>query len=157
MIERRRAAAADRSDRPDPGERGSILILILGFAVVAIMAIGVLASATGLYLAERRLVSIADAAALAAAESYDLDTAVVQGGTVSASLAPADVEASARSYVDRLGADRFEALELVSATSPDGRGAEVTVRAVWRPPILGELLPARVELRATGEARAALG
>lgn len=152
-----RPRRCERDERTEHAERGSILMLILGFAAIAVMAIGVLASATGLYLAERRLVSIADAAALDASESYDLGSASVSGGAVSARLEPGDVAASAAGYVERLGRDRFDSLELVSATTPDGRSVAVTVRAMWRPPLVGELLPSAVELTATSEARAALG
>lgn len=137
-------------------EGGSVMLLILGYAVIALLAITVLAGATGLYLAERRLVAIADAAALSAAEAYDLQAAVPSADGVIAPLVPEDVEASVRGYVDRLGDDRFEQLEVAAATTDDGRSVRVTLIAVWQPPLLSELLPAGVRLEATSEARGTL-
>lgn len=46
----------------------------------------------------------------------------------------------------------FEALAVESAETPDGRSAEVTLSAYWRPPVVSLLVPAglRIEVTAVG-------
>ncbi|HAQ59368.1 MAG TPA: hypothetical protein DCR63_02590, partial [Microbacterium sp.] len=61
----------------DPGDEGSVLLLTLGYAVLAIAVILVGANAVSLYLAQKRVESVADAAALAGADGFAL---VLQDG-----------------------------------------------------------------------------
>ena len=52
-------------------ERGSILPLALGYAVIAIAVILICANAVELFLAQKRVDALADAAALAASDGFD--------------------------------------------------------------------------------------
>lgn len=130
-------------------ERGSITPLILGYLVLAVALIYVCVCATDLYIAQKRLDSIADAAALAAADGFRLD---VDGDAIRAELDDAEVVEQATAVIGIVD----DGAELVSAGSPDGLSARVTVRASWAPPLLSDLVPPMVTLRATGTSRTAL-
>lgn len=132
-------------------------MLLLGYTVIALMLIAVLAAASSLYLAERRLVALADAAALTAAEHYDLSSAQLRDGRVEVQLDDANVDESVRHYIGQIDSTHFLSLEVVRAESHDGKSVEVELRAMWSPPIVSELLPELVELRASSSARATLG
>ncbi len=150
------SAGTEQKHSENRDENGSVLLLILGYAVIALMVTAVLAGATGLYVAQRRLTAIADAAALSAAEAYDLSTARLNGNTVEVALSPESVDVNVRDYVRILGNDRFESLDVVSATTPDGRSVQVTLAATWKVPLVSELLPTTVDLTATSSARGVL-
>ena len=61
------------------GDEGSILPLILGYALLAITLVLVAANATSLYLDQRRLDAVADAAAVAGADAFTIGSAVFDG------------------------------------------------------------------------------
>lgn len=88
----------DRSrDRPR-GERGSTIPLIIGFALVLTLVVGVVIDATAAYLRRQDLDSLADGAALRGADLGAAGTEVYGGG-----LGAADLEltpAAARQAVD---------------------------------------------------------
>ena len=77
------------------GERGTASIMIVGFAVVAIMMVGVVVDASAAYLRRSGLDSLADGAALAAADGVQ-GRQVYEGGL--GERAEIDAEA-ARAYV----------------------------------------------------------
>lgn len=128
---------------------GSVIPLTIGYAVLAIALVLVCANATSLYLAQKRLDSVADAAALAGADGF---TVTVSDGRASAVLSDAGVEAQASEIVDVLAGDAT----LVAAGTPDGVSARVTVSAVWHAPIVSLFVPEGVPLRATATSRTAL-
>jgi uncharacterized membrane protein len=128
---------------------GSVLPLILGYAVLALVLVLVCANATTLYLAQKQLDSVADAAALAGADGFTLT--VEDGGAV-ARLSDDDVRAQAAEIAEVVGED----VSLASATTPDGVSARVTVTGVWHPPILSLFVPDGVPLSATATSRTAL-
>ena len=112
-------------------------------------AVLICVDATSLYLAQKRVDSVADAAALAAADGFELS--VVDGKPVAA-LTPDDVREQAQALVDAAGGGAT----LVSATTPDGVSARVTVATTWRPPVLTLFVPDGVALEATATSRTAL-
>jgi hypothetical protein len=120
---------------------GSTLPLILAFLAIAAGFVIVTAGATALHLERLRLLTVADGAALAAAESFSVDDASVQGGTVVPHLVDAAVLTSAADAVDGADAGDLHDLRLLEARTPDGRTALVRLSATWRPPIAGPLLP----------------
>lgn len=135
--------------RRAPDDEGSVLILTLGYAVLAIVAILVCVAATSLYLAQKRLDAVADAAALAAADGFEL--AVVDDAPV-ARLTDDAVRAQAELMVAEIGGDAA----LVAAGTPDGVSARVTVAGTWHPPIVTLFVPDGVALEATATSRTAL-
>ena len=74
-------------------EDGSILPLVLGYAMLALVLILVTVDATSLYLAQKRLDSVADAAALAGADGFTL---TIAGGSPRAELSSASVSTTNR-------------------------------------------------------------
>ncbi len=143
----RRGGGARRM--PEADDEGSVLILTLGYAVLAIAMILVCTAATSLYLAQKQLDAVADAAALAAADGFELSVA---GGEPVATLTDAGVRREAVAIMDAIG-DRAR---LVSATSPDGVSARVTVAGEWHPPIVTVFVPDGVTLESTATSRTAL-
>ena len=147
---RLRLRASDGARQPaDADDEGSVLILTLGYAVLAIAVILVCTAATSLYLAQKQLDAVADAAALAAADGFELSVAA---GEPVATLTDAGVRREAVAMVDAIG-DRAR---LVSATSPDGVSARVTVAGQWHPPIVTMFVPDGLALESTATSRTAL-
>ncbi|MCS3443565.1 hypothetical protein [Microbacterium phyllosphaerae] len=130
-------------------DEGSVLLLTLGYALLAVALIFVSVCATDLYISQKRLDALADAAALAGADGFTL---VVEGGTARADLTDEGVRDQALALV----ADLPGEASLVSATAPDGLSARVTVSADWHPPLLSIFVPDGVRLEATGTSRTAL-
>ena len=133
-------------------ERGSTLLLTIGCCVLGLAVIIVTIGATSLYLERKRLFTIADGAALAGAEAFDLADVRREGDRLVVELTPAEVSAAVTEHLTATaGIDG--GLRIVHATTLDGRSATVTLGTVWRPPIVGELLPAEVPIEVTSVAR----
>lgn len=137
----------EREDRA--AEEGSVLLLALGYALLALAVLFVCVCATDLYLAQKRLGALADAAALAAADGFTL---VVDGDGVRTELTDVGVRDQAVALIDALAGEAA----LVDARTPDGVSARVTVTTAWHPPLLSPLVPGGVVLEATGIGRTAL-
>lgn len=130
-------------------DEGSILPLLLGYVVLAIAMVFVCTCATDLYIAQKRLDSLADAAALAGADGFTL---VVEGDGVRAELTDDGVQDQAAAIVSAMASGA----RLVSASAPDGVSAQVTVTTRWHPPLVSAFVPAGVDLEATATSRTAL-
>lgn len=130
-------------------DEGSVLLLTLGYALLALAVVFVCVDATSLYLAQKRLDSVADAAALAAADGFAID---VRAGEAVAVLTDDGVHAQAEAIVLDVGGGAV----LASASTPDGVSARVTVAGSWHPPILALFVPDGVALEATATSRTAL-
>lgn len=126
-----------------------MLLLALGYALLALAIIFVCACATDLYIAQKRLDALADSAALAGADGFTLE---VDGEQVHAELTDEGVQEQAAALISALPGDAI----LVSAATPDGVSARVTVAAAWHPPLLSPFVPDGVRLEATGTSRTAL-
>ncbi|MFT4214861.1 MAG: pilus assembly protein TadG-related protein [Microbacterium sp.] len=129
-------------------DEGSVLLLTLGYVVLALALVFVCVDATSLYLAHKRADAAADAAALAGADGFTLT--IVGGGPVAA-LTDAGVHEQASDLLDALGT-----ATLVSASTPDGVSARVTVQTVWHPPVLTVFVPQGWTLQASATSRTAL-
>lgn len=136
-----------RRGRPD--DEGSILLLTLGYALLAIAVILVCVDATSLYLAQKRLDALADAAALAGADGFTL---VVDGGEPRAVLSDDGVRDQAEAIVAEVG----DGATVIEAGTPDGVSARVRVADTWRPPLVALFVPDGVALSATATSRTAL-
>jgi hypothetical protein len=156
---RRRAAAGRGSS-----ETGSITLLSIAFAALALLLMTAVVSATSVHLERKRLLALADELALEAADALDL-AAFYRGeapppttdGVVP--LTDADVRRAVDQYLDEHGdvVARHERLVVTEAVSDDGRTARVSLAAVARPPLLSWITAAwsdGIALRATSSARA---
>jgi len=135
-----RARAAD--------DEGTVLLLTLGYALLALVLVLVCADATSLYLAQKRTDALADAAALAAADGFVL---TVDRGEPVAELTDAGVREQAEAIVATVGG-----AVLVSAGTPDGVSARATVATTWHPPIVSLFVPDGIRLESTATSRTAL-
>ena len=112
----------------------------------------VVVSATTLYLERKRLFTVADGAALAAAEAWSLETVRLEGDRLAIELDSVDVRAAAADYLAVTATD-LDDVELVRAASVDGRTATVTLRSTWEAPLHTELVPLSVPIEVTVTAR----
>lgn len=134
---------------PVHGDDGSALVLTLVYALIALVAILVCVNATALYLAQKRLDALADAAALAGADGFVL---VVEDGEPVARLTDAGVRDQAAAVIEASDGDA----RLVSARTPDDVSARVTVTSTWRPVVVSLFVPDGVPLSSTATSRTAL-
>ncbi|PCE15892.1 hypothetical protein AUC47_10220 [Microbacterium sp. SZ1] len=130
-------------------DAGSVLLLALGYALLAIALILVAATATDLYIAQKRLDSLADSAALAGADGFTVE---VEGDVVHAGLTDGGVREQATAVLDGMPGRAA----LVAATAPDGVSARVTIATDWHPPVVSLFVPEGVRLEATATSRTAL-
>lgn len=135
--------------RTSEAEEGSILLLTLGYVLLALAIVLVCVCATDLYLAQKRLDAVADSAAAAAADGFTL---VADDHGVSAELDDGDMREQALEVIDAIEGDAA----LVDALTPDGVSVRVTVTAPWHPPVFSPFVPDGVVLEATATSRTAL-
>lgn len=143
----RRTRDADKDGTGD--DEGSVLLLVLGYLILALAVLSVCVCATDLYISQKRLDGLADAAALAGADGFTLQ---VEGEVPRATLTDAGVAEQAMPLVRDAGF----AATVVDAGTPDGVSARVTVAALWHPPLLSPFVPDGVPLQATATSRTAL-
>lgn len=139
-------------------EGGQMMVMILGYVALALLVTTVMIGISSVYLEHKRLLSLADGASLAAADSYTLGEVETQGGSPSATLIPARVRNVAADFVARSpAAQRFSGLAIAGATgSPDGSTAVVVLTASVHPPVVNFLVPDGIRIEATSTARSRL-
>lgn len=144
--------------RRHQGEDGQMMVMILGYVVLALLVAVVVIGISAVYLEHKRLLSLADGVSLAAADSYTLGEVETQGGSPSAVLNPARVRNVAADFVARSPASqRFESLAVAGATgTPDGSTAVVVLTAAVHPPVVNFLVPDGIRIEATSTARSRL-
>lgn len=130
-------------------ERGSILPLVIGYAALALAIVLVCVNAISLFLAQKRIDALADAAALAASDGFEI---VVDGDDVGIRLDRAAARGQAEQVI---GAAVVDAA-LVRVDTTDGSTARATVTTQWEPFLLTAFVPDGVALAATATSRAAL-
>nr|WP_241429107.1 pilus assembly protein TadG-related protein [Agrococcus sp. ARC_14] len=133
-------------------EDGSTLLLTIGFAALALALIIAVTAATSLLIERRRLFSVADGAALAAAEAFALEQVRFDGTDATPQLADAAVDRAAADWASRAGGDLTEVR--VDGAAADARSATVSVSSAWHPPVVSLLLPEGIRLDVTSTARA---
>lgn len=137
---------------------GQVMLLSLAYGLLALLLVLVVVSATAVHLARKELLTLADMAALEAADAMSDPDYYGPDGSADVRLTPDGVAAAVDAYLASApGADRFTDLEVVEAGTEDGRTARVTLRAVADVPLLTVITAAwsdGVVLEVTGEARA---
>jgi uncharacterized membrane protein len=134
-------------------ERGSMLPLVAGLlALCGVSVVGIIDS-TDLALARTHLQSTADLAALVGAESFDPRRAQFDGETLLIRLTNRGVRRAAATFVR----DSTDGVRLVSATTPDGVTAQVSVRTNWTPPLGSMFFPTSFPIEASASARLVFG
>ena len=134
-------------------DSGSVLPLIIFYAFLCLVLVLLVSAITSLYLERERLYAVADGAALAGAESYDLNAIAVVDGRPRPMLETAAVRAAVDDFLGTSVAAGFDRLEVEEATTADGRSASVRLSAVWHPPVVSMLVPAGVRIEVASTAR----
>ncbi|MHA7168110.1 hypothetical protein ACX801_08100 [Arthrobacter bambusae] len=139
-------------------EAGHLMVLTIGYVVIALLLATVVAAASAIYIEHKKLLSMADGASVAAADSYSLGQVDSSGETPSAVLNSGRVRSVTESYLSHNGAhSRFDQLAVAPGTgSPDSTTAEVVLSAVAHPPVVSFLLPGGVPIEARSTARSRL-
>lgn len=140
------------------GEDGQVGVLIIGYLLLTLLVLAVVLAASSVYLGHTRLLSVADGAALAAADNFTMDTGAPGGRGRQPVLDAAAVRSSVEGYLERTAAgQRFTSLTVAASTgTPDGRTAQVVLTAVVRPPLVTILVPEGIPIIATADARSEL-
>lgn len=140
------------------GEDGQVAVLIIGYFLVSLLAVTVVMGASTLYLGHKKLLSTADGAALAAADTFSLGAGAGPSEGPAAVLAPAAVQAEVNRYLALTNAaDRLPGLAVAAETgTADGRTARVVLTGVVHPPLVNFLVPDGIPITAVAEARARL-
>jgi uncharacterized membrane protein len=85
-------------------DRGSVLVLGIGFIGICLLAIAVVGDVGSAFLQRRSLTAIADAAAIAGAQVIDLDAYYAGGATIGTALDAPGVYAATADAIARSGA-----------------------------------------------------
>lgn len=127
-------------------DRGSVLLLGIGWIVVCLLALAVMTDVTAAFLQRRQLMAIADSAALAGAQTLDVDAYYAQGAQTGTRLSPAQVAAAARSHALAYG--DVPGMRVDSIVS-DGVTVRVALSAPLRLPFFDSLRDETVRVAAT--------
>jgi hypothetical protein len=129
--------------RRPTGDDGQITLLSIGFMIIALLLITAVVSVTGVHLERTRLLAAADSIAAGAADELASPTyfSDAPGGFVatgSIRLTDRDVRRAVDTYLAANPAvqRRFEGLQVLEATSDDGRSAHVRLGAFARPALI---------------------
>ncbi|WP_231686062.1 MULTISPECIES: pilus assembly protein TadG-related protein [Micrococcaceae] len=139
-------------------EEGQITVMVVGYLAVALLVATVMLGITSVYLEHKRLLSLADGAALAAADSFTLGEVAAQSGSPAALLDPGRVRSAATDFVaGSPAALRFDSLAVAGETGTrDGATAVVVLTAAVHPPIVNFLVPGGIPIEARSTARSRL-
>lgn len=134
------------------------MMLIIGYVLLALLVTTVVTAASSVYLEHKKLLSLADGASVAAADSFTLGQLQSASGSPTAVLSAGRVRGTAADYLGRDGAfARFSGLAVAPVTgSPDGSTAVVVLSAQVHPPIVNFLVPDGIRIEATSTARSRL-
>lgn len=157
MSGQRRQPRVNHSDPPHR-EHGQITVLTIGYVLLALLLTSVVMAVSTVYIEHKKLLSMADGASVAAADSYSLGQMETKAGTPSAVLNGGRVRTVVMDYLAQNEAfTRFDGLAVEPATgSTDGSTAVVVLSAAVHPPIVNFLVPDGIAIRAESTARARL-
>jgi threonine dehydrogenase-like Zn-dependent dehydrogenase len=130
-------------------DRGSVLILGVGLTAACLLALVVMVDASAAFLQRRQLLAVADAAALAGAQSIDLPAYYAEGASTATRLDVGGLPRRVRAHVARASGPEDATVDRVES---DGRLVVVGMSSPLRLPFLSALFPGRI----TVEARAQL-
>lgn len=152
---KRKFLGANADWRDDDGQ---VMILIIGYVVLSLFVVTVVMAVSAVYIEHKRLLSVADSAAVAAADTFSLGQVETTGSTPVTVLSDGAVQDAVSSYLSRTAAsDRFHALTVDPSTgTTDSRTAHVVLNAVVHPPIVNVLVPNGIPITVSSDARSQL-
>jgi hypothetical protein len=145
---------------PPRGQReaGQMSVLIIGYVLLALLVATVVTGVSSVYIEHKKLLSLADGASVAAADSFTLGQLESAGGSPTAVLSGSRVRSAAADHLVRNGSHtRFTGLAVEPGTgSPDGSTAVVVLSAAVHPPVVNFLVPDGIRIEASSTARSRL-
>lgn len=146
----------DRADWRD--DDGQVMILIIGYVVLSLFVVTVVMAVSAVYIEHKRLLSVADSAAVAAADTFSLGQVEMSGSAPVTVLSDGAVKDAVASYLNRTSASgRFNSLTVDPATgTADSRTAHVVLSAVVHPPIVNVFVPDGIPITVFSDARSQL-
>lgn len=143
---------------PAAGEDGQIMVMVIGYVLLSLLTLTVVLAASAVYLDRQKLLSVADGAALSAADTFGLAEPAPDATAPVPELDSGTVRSSVENYLVLTGAGaRFNGLSVDPATgAPDNRTARVVLSAVVRPPVVNFLVPEGIPIVVTADARSEL-
>ncbi len=152
----KRTAAKGGAER-DP-ESGELMVMIIGYVLLAVLLVTVVAAVSSVQIGHKKLLSAADGAAVAAADSFTLGGVAGTAGPPVTTLSDGGVQAAAVSYLRRNSGHLNLTSPAVDAGTgtDDGRSAKVTLTAVVHPLFINFLVPDGIAITATSTARSHL-
>lgn len=133
------------------------MLLTIAYAVLSLLLVTTVASATGVHLERKRLLAVADQTALAAATAVDAGHYFARGDDRLVHVTRPGARAAADAHLAAsAGASRLHGLHVVDVGT-DGHTVEVTLAAVARPALITWVTAAwsdGIALQATARARA---
>jgi len=135
-------------------ERGSMLPLFGGAAVLSLVIIFGVSSATSLLIERQRLFALADSAALAGAESFDPALLREGGSGIVVTLESDRVRGAVSRFLATADVSGFESLAVERAGTGDGRSADVELSSLWRPPLVSGFFPAALRISVSARSQA---
>lgn len=131
-------------------ERGSTLLMVI-FAVCLCAAVLLgTAAAASLYATQKKVYMLADGAALAACQSFDLASVRANGTHLAHTLTDANVHAAVTAFLAHAPGSR--GIQAVTARAVAETTAEVTLRVLWQPPVVSMFFPRGIPLEVTARA-----
>lgn len=137
-------------------DTGSTLLLTIFYTALSLVLILLVTAASSLYLERKRLLTLADGAALVGAEAFELDAIVVSPRGPRPLLETGAVASAVDGYLSVIPHD-FEGLTVTRADSADGLSATVGLSAYWRPPLVSLLVPEGLRIEVEANARSVFG
>lgn len=136
-------------------EDGQMAVLIIGYVVLALLVTTVVVGISSVYIEHKKLLSMADGASLAAADSYNLGQVEAVGSDPAAVLNAERVRHVTGDYLNVNKAfQKFDGLAVAPATgSPEAATAVVVLSAAVHPPVVNFLVPDGIRIEATSTAR----
>lgn len=134
------------------GDDGTVLLLLVGFAVVLMALVAVVVDVSAVLLARRGVASAADGAAVAAAQSLDEASFYSGGVGTRVPLSTGAVAAVAQQYAAASGQAGLQ----LAGTVEGGTTAVVRAQRVVRLPLTGWLVQRSVTVTAVARARSPL-
>jgi len=122
------------------GEDGTVLVLVIGFAFVLVVMVGVVVNVSAVVLAKRGVASAADDAAVSAAQALDLEQLYRDGLRTQLPLSVAEARSRVATYASQVATEqpgltlavRVDGRTAVVTAAGERAGAGVVQRARWR-------------------------
>lgn len=130
-------------------DRGSVLLLGLGFMGVVLMALSVAVDASLAFVQRSIVQARADAAVLAGVQAIDIDSYYAHGATPGTALIPHDARSRTFQHLERANRSSvIDGLEIVAVTATHS-----SVEAVLRVPVRTAFWPIDASISVRAQAR----